>query len=137
MLKDTFDKLNKLNYGYEYWYELSSGTTPKEFNDWVTKHSNQIKKVLSEFGITKFDKVSKNHFSYTMFAYSEATGWIYISIGDVRSPLEKILIRTAENNKDYSGGSNNYISLRNVEVFEGSLNTIITSFKKAHKKGVA
>jgi len=126
VLETAYKELHKLDEGYEYWYRLSSGTTPKEFNAWATKHSNQLKKALTELGVSIFEKVSKGHFGYTMFAFSEKTGWIYLSVGDVRSPLTQILIRTATSNKDYTGGRNNWIDLKSGGGFERTLRAFIS-----------
>jgi hypothetical protein len=111
-----FKKLKALNKGSEYWYSLSSGTTPREFKSWATKHSNVLKKMLREFGFSEF-KVSKSHFYYTMFAYN-GRQWIYLSSGDVRLDDVIILIRTAESDKDYTGGSNCFIDTETEDRFK-------------------
>lgn len=131
-LRKIYAVINKLNKGQDYWEDLSSGYTPKEFKSWATKHSNQVKKSLKEFGVTKFETVSKGHFYYSMFAFSEATGWIYLSISDVRYfPLNQILIRTAESNKDYTGGRNQYINLMNEDSFVKDITNIVGGMRNA------
>lgn len=124
-MKTISQSLTALNYSHEFWYNLSSGQTPKEFKSWATKHSNLIKKALKTYGFTEFGKVRKGHFDYSFFAYSQSTGWVYISCGDVRGGYdgERVLIRTAKHEKDYTGGCNNFIALN--ERFEDALVSFI------------
>ena len=131
-MQNIFNSLNKLDLGENYWNELSSGQTPKEFKSWATKHSNQIKKALQEVGFTSFEKVSKNHFYYSLFAYSEDIGWAYVSVQDVRSPLTKLMIRTAKDNKDFNGGRNHWVSLTNADSFESDLRKFVGIYRGDH-----
>ncbi len=130
MLK-IFNQLTKLDNGSEFWTAFNQSTTPKEFNSWATKHSNQLKKALKELGFTTFNKVSKGHFYYSLFVHSEATGWVYLSISDVRNGfLNQILIRTASSNKDFAGSTNNYIGLTDFERFDRDLRGFVSTHSK-------
>ena len=131
-MNKIFNTLNKLNLRSDYWNSIyHENTTPKEFKSWGTKHSNQLKKVLSLFGFDMFDKVDKNYFYYTFFAHHPDLGWVYLSISDVRHfELTQILIRTAKDTKDYSGGSNNYLLLDSEDSFTSSLISFINSYSK-------
>jgi len=129
-MQKEYAALQKLDYGYDYWDRLSSGITPKEFKSWATKHSNQIKKIFSTFSNDwKFEKVSKGHFHYSFFAYSENYGWVYVFTSDVRGKLE-VIIRTAENNKDYSGGRNNFIDFSSEDRMERSFISFFSQIDK-------
>jgi hypothetical protein len=94
----------------------SSSTRTEEFKKFDKDLKSFIKKELNDFTILK---KSKGHFELFIFAENKTTKKIvYISISDVRffqdSWLNNILIRTAKSDVDYTGGSNNYTSLENL-----------------------
>jgi hypothetical protein len=73
------------------------------------KSINYLKKVLKPY--IKDQSFNNGHFYFSGFIKTIHDQVFYISISDVRYFKEgKILIRTAKNFKDYTGGSNNYIS---------------------------
>lgn len=105
-------------------FESSSSET-REFRSFV----RDFKKALKNDTEKDFDLVnfSKGHFECSGFLRSKENGrMVYFSISDVRSfPddwFNNVLIRTAKNERDYTGGSNNYC--RFYEIREKALRLI-------------
>lgn len=96
--------------GYE--FESSSETTP-EFVAFVKDLKKHIKSELPEG--SELVEFSKGHFYVSGFV-KRNSNYVYFSISDVRhfrdSWYDNILIRTAKDEKDYTGGSNNSTSLK-------------------------
>ena len=100
--------------GFKGW-EFSSGTTTGvDFTIFYRLFIQSIKRSLPAG--TKLVNASKNHYCLSGFVQRE-NKFVYFSISDVRHFPEKwhkeILIRTAEHDKDYTGGSNGYTTLEN------------------------
>ena len=94
-------------------FESSSSLTP-EFAKFAREYKTAIKKLLS----SNFELISFNrgHFDLSGFVKNKDNNkLVYISTSDVRycsnSWYNSILIRTAEHEKDWTGGSNNFSSL--------------------------
>jgi len=95
--------------------EFESNCYPTEqFSAFSKEFKAYIKKVTGE----SFDLVaySKGHFEVSCFLQSKWNKkFAYLSIPDVRffqnGWFENILVRTAENEKDYGGGSNHACKL--------------------------
>lgn len=89
------------------------GVTSPDYKTFETKYKNYIKKVAKEVN-GELVKFNPNHYEFSCFV-KRNDKYVYISICDVRyfknQWYNNILIRTAQNEKDYSGGRNNYCSL--------------------------
>ena len=101
--------------GYE--FESSSSLT-KEFADFNRQVKSFIKAQTKEL----FEIVSwnKGHFYFSGFLKNKETGkFIYFSCSDVRHFKDEwynsLLIRTAEHDKDYTGGANNIIGIEIIK----------------------
>lgn len=101
----------------DYPFESSSGLT-KEFS----LFSKDFKKYLKEKIKDSFDLVnwSRGHFGISGFLKNKKNNkLVYFSCSDVRhfpnSWYENLLIRTAKNEKDYTGGSNDYCKFPNIK----------------------
>ena len=78
-----------------------------------SKEKSIVKKALRNAGFENI-KVSNGHYYFSGFA-TKNNQPIYFSISDVRHfPGDQVLLRTAKDYKDYTGGSNNFADL-NVE----------------------
>ena len=98
--------------GMEKWldfpFESSSGLT-EEFAQFAKDFKKElVKRVSMEWELVNW---SRGHFEVSGFLKNKTTGkYIYFSTSDVRhfpnSWYNDILIRTAEHDKDYTGGSN-------------------------------
>lgn len=110
-------KINKLISEYSNHTFSSGGTTGPDYKSFERKYRNILKEVAGNIG-AELISFSKNHYSFSAFIKKEEK-FVYISISDVRHfPNEwqnNILIRTATNEKDYSGGFNQYTTLENLE----------------------
>ena len=88
-------------------------------NKAYSKEKSIVRKALKEADFTDI-KFSNGHYYFSGFA-TKNNKVIYFSISDVRHfpPTgggADLLIRTAKDYKDYTGGSNNYSSLKTEEI---------------------
>ena len=118
---------NKSKNGIEKWigfqFESSSGLTD-EFAQFAREFKKHILGVLPSG--SELVSWSRGHFEVTGFVKRD-NKFVYFSISDVRhfqnSWYEDILIRTAQHDKDYTGGSNCSTALPNfTEQVEHLLN---------------
>jgi hypothetical protein len=100
-----------------YQFESSSSLTPEfaEFRKDIKKH---LKKVLDK-NLELIMPFGSLHFSFSGFIKNNLTGkYVYFSSDDVRGGRDgwynNLLIRTAKDEKDYSGGSNCFTSLPDI-----------------------
>ena len=95
-------------------YEFSSGSyTKDDYKSFERKYVNYLKSIAKENG-WELVSVNKNHYEFSaFFKYNDK--YVYFSISDVRfwqnDWYNKILIRTANHSKDYTGGRNYYTTL--------------------------
>jgi len=96
-------------------FESSSSLTP-EFQAFHRDVKRFMKKELKE----NFEvDVGRGHFYFSGFAKNKLTGkYAYFSTSDVRhSPddwFNSMLVRTAQNDRDYTGGVNCYTKIVNI-----------------------
>lgn len=93
-------------------FESSSSLTP-EFAEFFKDVKCFVKKELK--GDFEFN-IHRGHFYFSGFAKNKITNkWAYFSASDVRhfkdGWFNNLLVRTAQNDKDYTGGNNNYSQL--------------------------
>lgn len=108
----------------DYTFESSSGLT-QEFALFVRQMKSALAKMMIGFEMLNF---SRGHFYFSVFFKNKATGkMVYVSCSDVRSwPngwFNNLLIRTAENDKDWTGGNNNYTTLPGLKSIADRLTT--------------
>lgn len=92
--------------------QFGNGTrTTPEFDSFVRRTRNDFRKHLSD--VAEKIEINKGHFYFSGFLTRKSDGQaIYFSISDVRYfPGERMLIRTAKDYKDYTGGSNHYVGV--------------------------
>lgn len=100
-------------------FESSSGTTP-QFLSFVRTFRSEFTKILTAKGCTKIE-VGKGHFYISGFFTAPSGQIYYFSLNDVRSFSEdgwnsgSLMYRTAEHYKDWTGGSNQWIRLDELE----------------------
>lgn len=99
-----------LNQGYDYFG--SGGVNSEEFINFYELFCNSFHRELKRIGA--FDFVfSKNHFSLNGFFKLKEQVY-YFSLSDVRTQYgrpEDLLIRTAKNYRDFTGGANKYVKV--------------------------
>ena len=82
-----------------------------------SKQKSTVKKALKNAGFEDI-KISNGHYYFSGFA-TKNEKVIYFSISDVRHfPEDKVLIRTAKDYKDFTGGGNNYAQLENDSIID-------------------
>jgi len=94
------------------WEFSSGGTTGEDFKRFARDFRKSIKEKLPE----RAELVNWNNGHYYVSGFVKRENkYVYFSISDVRFFKDDwyghILIRTAENDKDYTGGSNCFILL--------------------------
>jgi|SRR3972149_3605715 len=110
------EKINQLlNRGFE-----SSCYKTPEFLSFSRKFKNAIKKELSTIG-SELTAYNTGHFYVSgFFRTKKDNQCFYFSLSDVRSGRSQpMLYRTAKDEKDYTGGGNEYVELK-----EGMFNRI-------------
>ena len=116
-------KLAKFVSDYANYQFESSIDETKEFKSFATKFKNVIKSILEETNSNFIlDSFNVGHFYVSGFIKNQDNNkFVYFSIFDVRCSnvrcdvLDQILVRTAENNKDFTGGNNCYTELENLK----------------------
>ena len=99
----TFNELSKyLN------YEFSSGPyTGEDYKKFQTKYGWELV------------NIGRNHYCFSAFIKNQENKYVYISISDVRhfnkDWFYHILYRSAEHEKDYRGGCNQYSDLQGLQ----------------------
>jgi len=88
-------------------YESSTSTTP-EFLKAVSQFRKELNKIFGKENVF----VSKGgHFIISGFIKNNGK-YVYFSTGDLRQPM-RMLVRNAENTKDFQGGANNWVEYDN------------------------
>jgi hypothetical protein len=89
----------------------SSSTPTPEFKTFVRTFKKEFKQELETIGATN-PVFTVGHFEISGF-YTLKEQAYYFSLSDIRFfKEEKLLIRTAKGYKDYTGGSNRYVTLQ-------------------------
>jgi hypothetical protein len=102
-----------INHNFE-----SSTVKTSEFKSFARAFKGDIKELIqNDFELVSFNT---GHFQVSGFLkFNLNENYIYFSISDVRHFPNKwktnILIRKAEHDKDFSGGSNNFTTLENFK----------------------
>ncbi len=96
-------------------YEFSTGVyTGDDYKTFQNKYINYLRSTCKENGWTLV-RALRNHYCFSAFIKDDGNNYVYVSIFDVRYNrndwYNRVLIRTAKNEKDYTGGSNRYYSL--------------------------
>ena len=100
-------------------YEFSSGPyTGQDYKTFQTKYINYLRSLCKQNN-WELVNIGRNHYCFTAFIKNSQRKHIYLSVSDVRyfnnEWYNNILIRTAEHEKDYSGGRNNYTTLSELK----------------------
>lgn len=94
------------------------GTTSQEYKDFQRQYRSVLKEIGKNINF-ELHSFSKNHYEFSAVMKSNITNqFYYISISDVRyfrnEWANKILFRTMQYDKDWTGGSNKYSTLQNL-----------------------
>lgn len=112
--KDPLAEIKKY-LGYRF---SSSSGTGSDYKSFQTKYINYLRSFCKENGWALVN-TSRGHYSFSCFIQNEQGKLVFLSIGDVRGfkPdwYERILIRTAQNDRDCHGGASYYTSLEDLQ----------------------
>lgn len=104
-------------------FESSAFFTP-QFKKWYLLFRREFTKYLKGLGATNI-VFNRMHFGvFGFFTMPNKQIW-YFNIGDVRWNKNEMLIRTAKNYKDYSGGSNQSARVDTFSNFKSDMERII------------
>jgi hypothetical protein len=101
----------------DYDFESSSGLTPK-FSQFRKEIKKYIKNILDE-NLELIMPFGSLHFAFSGFIKNKLTGkYVYFSSSDVRfwknAWYDNLLIRTAKDEKDFTGGRNDWCKLPDI-----------------------
>ena len=96
-------------------FESSCIRTP-QYLEWHRLFKREFSKFLRDHEATEIHISKPNHFDLSGF-FKVHNQIYWFRIEDLRWSKDKMLIRTAENWKDFTGGFNRYASLSSVEYF--------------------
>ena len=116
MLTRNTEKINRANRQFVQFAKrgyMSCSELTDEWKQGYRKMHNALKTIITELGGVNFES-SRVHFGISGFFTYEEQVW-YFSISDVRWFDGQMLIRTAKDYKDFYGGSNEYVNVRNKE----------------------
>ena len=111
ILESKSSGLTKSLYLLGFKFESNSGRT-YQYLEFHKVFEKEFTILLKPF-IKKIEVSKPNHFDVTGFFELNNSEIYYFSIGDLRWDKQSMLIRTARDFRDYSGGSNGYVLLNN------------------------
>ena len=99
-------------------YEFSTGCyTGNDYLSFQRKYINYLRALCKDNG-WELIVSSKSHYWFSVFIRNQSGNHLYLCISDVRfwknEWYNRILIRTANHEKDYHGGGNHHTSLPNL-----------------------
>ena len=97
-------------------FESSSSRTP-EYMAWHKLFRKEFGKFLKNNGAIDFLLSKPNHFDASGFFTMANNQIYYFRVEDLRWSKDNMLIRTAKNFKDYTGGMNRFVGLKSEEEF--------------------
>lgn len=104
---------------------ISSSCRTPQYLKWYRFFKKKFTQYLTKKGIVNIHIGKPNHFDMSGFFTTAKRQIYYFSISDLRWSKELMLIRTAKDYNDYTGGSNNFVSLWNIEDFEKDFSKIV------------
>lgn len=89
----------------------------KAYKDFFSIGKKMLKQICANHG-WQLVSFNKNYFYFSAFIKNVENGkYCYVSTSDIRTrnPLQSILVRTAEHEKDFRGGGNSFANLDFLE----------------------
>ncbi|MCR4719344.1 MAG: hypothetical protein K5768_06920 [Firmicutes bacterium] len=100
-----------------YIFEDYESRIKSDFSDFSDDLKAEIKRQIQDFGY-EIKKYSTGYFFISGFVYNPQNGrFAYFNVGDVRDTgiwHNRILVREARSDKDYSGGINHFVNLDSI-----------------------
>lgn len=93
----------------------------QDFKDFFRKEKKRIGAILREKGCTAFE-MNYGFYYFSGFFASPSGQMYYFSCSDVRHfDYNQLLIRTAKDNRDFTGGSNGYVGIKKEDLMNLNL----------------
>jgi hypothetical protein len=93
----------------------------QDFKDFYRKEKKRLTTILKEKGCTKIE-MDYGFYFFSGFFTSPSGQVYYFSASDVRHwEYNRLLIRTAKDYKDYTGGSNQYVGIKKADLMNFAL----------------
>ena len=120
-MKNTFIQHHQI-------FESSSSQTP-QYKAYHRTFKREFTAVLKSMGCWDIKISRPNHFDVTGFFTAPGGQIWYFRVGDLRdNPVKNMLIRTAKHDKDWTGGHNQYVTMRTELDFLIGVSKIIKDF---------
>lgn len=118
--------MNKLILETQKNFESSCSKTP-EYLAWHRLFKREFSKFLKERGATEIQIGKPNHFDASGFFRTQSGQAWYFRIEDLRWSKNSMLIRTARDFKDYTGGANRCLTFTDAVEFEKEFDYTVNS----------
>ena len=106
------------------YFESSCYETP-QYKTWYRTFKREFSKFLTDNGATNIQIGKPNHFDMSGFFTNHAGQIFYFSISDLRWSKDTMLVRTAKDYKDYTGGTNQFVSLKSLGEFADGIKPLV------------
>lgn len=107
---------------------ISSPLKTEQYKVFHRTFKREFTKALKEKGCSNIKIGKPNHFDVSGFFQAPGGQMWYFNISDLRWSKDQMLIRTARNATDYTGGVNQYVSLTNEEILFDELSNIVLNW---------
>ena len=105
-------------------FESASYRTP-EYLAWHRLFKRELTAFLKSLGCQEVQFSKPNHFDASgFFRTPNGQAW-YFSLGDLRGFKNDLLVRTAKDDRDFTGGMNQYVSLSSEATFATEMRRIL------------
>lgn len=105
-------------------FESSCGKT-QQYLAFHRTFKREFTKLLQSLGAAEVQVWKPNHFDASgFFRTPNGQAW-YFSLSDLRWSKENLLVRTAKDYRDFTGGTNQFATLNNPDAFAADLRRIL------------
>lgn len=118
---------------WKYYHFESASYVGEDFKKFAREFKSYLKDIMHSLD-GELLVYSTGHFYVSAFVLRSDGQIIYISFPDVRegpNAFERILYRTAQHTKDYTGGHNNYTSVEDLSSAISNLRTYVNQSNQA------
>jgi len=109
---------------------MSSSQKTPQYKTYHRTFKREFTQALESMGCRDIKICPPNHFDVTGFFTAPGGQMWYFSVGDLRLDKERMLIRTAKHDKDWTGGGNQWVSMGNELEFLKGISKTIKNFTK-------
>ena len=107
---------------------ISSSQKTLQYKTYHRTFKREFTKALNSMGCQDIKIGKPNHFDVSGFFTAPGGQMWYFSISDLRWSKDQMLIRTAKHDKDWTGGTNQFVSLASESDLLRGISRIIKQF---------